>query len=84
MKNITTVTKKGQVTIPVMMRKKLQISSGDKIRFSLNKQGKVVLEPVKNDLDDLYGALSKERPEMKIEEQRKTAREWIGNQKGRA
>ena len=84
MKNITTVTKKGQVTIPRMVRKKLQINSGDKVEFTFNEQGKVVLQPVKTDLHRLYGILAKEKPELDIEEQRKAARDWIGNQKGRS
>ena len=84
MKNITTVTKKGQVTIPRMVRKKLQINSGDKVEFTFNEQGQVVLQPVKTDLNSLYGILAKERPELDIEEQRKAARDWISSKKGRS
>jgi len=82
-KKITTVTKKGQVTIPKMVREKLQINSGDKIEFIFNEQGQVILQPVKADLNSLYGILAKEKPELDIEEQRKAARDWISNQKGR-
>jgi antitoxin PrlF len=83
-KNITTVTKKGQVTIPRMVREKLQINSGDKVEFTFNEQGQVVLQPVKTDLNSLYGILAKERPELDIEEQRKAARDWISSKKGRS
>ena len=84
MNKITTVTKKGQVTIPGVVRKRLQINSGDKIEFIFNEQGQVVLQPVKADLSNLYGILAKEKPGLSIEEQRKAARDWIGNQKGRS
>ena len=84
MKKITTVTKKGQVTIPQIVREKLQIGYGDKVEFSFNEQGQVVLQPVKADLDSLYGILEKEKPDLDIEEQRKVARDWVGNRKGRS
>lgn len=84
MKKITTVTKKGQVTIPQIVREKLRIRSGDKIEFTFNEEGQVVLKPVKTHLESLYGILEKEKPGLNIEEQRKVARDWIGNQKGRS
>jgi AbrB family looped-hinge helix DNA binding protein len=83
-KRITTITKKGQVTIPQVVREKLQIGYGDKVEFTFNEQGQVVMQPVKTDLDKLYGVLEKDKPALEIEEQRKAAREWIGNQKGRS
>ncbi|NLL59176.1 MAG: AbrB/MazE/SpoVT family DNA-binding domain-containing protein [Firmicutes bacterium] len=84
MRKITTVTKKGQVTIPRIVREKLQINCGDKVEFTFNKQGQVVLQPVKTNLDDLYGILKNEKPDLDIDEQRKIARDWIANQKGRS
>lgn len=84
MKKITTVTKKGQVTIPQIVREKLQIRYGDKVEFTFNEQGQVVLQPVKTDLDSLYGILEKEKPNLDIEEQRKVTRDWIGSQRGRS
>ena len=82
MRKITTVTKKGQVTIPRIIREKLQINCGDKVEFTFNKQGQVVLQPVKTNLDNLYGILKKEKPDLDIDEQRKIARDWIAEQKG--
>jgi AbrB family looped-hinge helix DNA binding protein len=84
MRKITTVTKKGQVTIPRIIREKLQINCGDKVEFTFNKQGQVVLQPVKTNLDNLYGILKKEKPDLDIDEQRKIARDWIAEQKGRS
>lgn len=84
MKRITTVTKKGQVTIPLLIREKLQIGYGDKVEFTLNKQDQVVLQPVKTDLNNLYGILEKKGPGLTPEEQRQAAREWISEKKGRS
>lgn len=84
MKTFTTITRKGQVTIPQAVREKLQIGYGDKVEFTFNEQGKLILQTVKTDLDSIYGILAQDRPAEKIEEQRKSAREWIGKQRGRS
>lgn len=39
----TTVTSKGQVTIPKKVRDRLGITPGSEVEFSLNEQGDVVL-----------------------------------------
>ncbi len=83
MRKITTVTRKGQVTIPQVVRERLQISYGDKVEFAFNEQGQVILKPIKTDLDLLYGVLEKERPALELENQRKAARDWVGGRKGR-
>ena len=83
MRKISTVTKKGQVTIPRIIREKLQINCGDKVEFTFNKQGQVVLQPVKINLNNLYRILKNEKLDLDIDEQRKNARDWIASQKGR-
>ena len=52
------VTSKGQVTIPLAIRKKLGISYGDEIDFKI-VDGEVVIEPVTKpiDIEDLQGIL---------------------------
>lgn len=57
MKNITTVTQKGQVTIPQELRKRLNIKTGTKLRFDIDdKDASVItIHPVK-DLISLKGA----------------------------
>ena len=39
----TTVTSKGQVTIPKKVRDRLGITPGSEVEFSLNNQGEIVL-----------------------------------------
>lgn len=62
----TTITTKGQVTIPEEVRLLLNAQPGDKAIFTpVPAKKKVVLEviPTKNVVNKLYGALH--RPEMK-------------------
>jgi len=49
MNQITTITTKGQVTIPVYFRELLKIKSGQKIEFAANKKAnELMLKPVKD------------------------------------
>jgi AbrB family looped-hinge helix DNA binding protein len=41
----TTVTTKGQVTIPKPIRDMLGVSAGSKVRFRRTNQGDIVIEP---------------------------------------
>ncbi|MCW3489939.1 AbrB/MazE/SpoVT family DNA-binding domain-containing protein [Dethiobacter alkaliphilus] len=83
MKRISSVTQKGQVTIPQVVREKLGIKYGDKVAFSFNEEGQVIIDRVSTDLDELYGILSDKKSSTPLEEERKLSREWIGEQKGR-
>lgn len=48
------VTSKGQVTLPVELRKRLGIHRGSRIRFNIPAAGPVQLERVAYDLEDLW------------------------------
>ncbi|MFZ4802851.1 MAG: AbrB/MazE/SpoVT family DNA-binding domain-containing protein, partial [Chlorobium sp.] len=52
---ITTMTSKGQVTIPKEIRDLLELHSGDRLEFTFEKGGRLVVTPVKKNVDDLYG-----------------------------
>jgi len=66
---ISSLTNKGQVTIPQSIRKALGLNSGDKIEFTLNKKGEVVIRPATNKVDELFGMLyNKERQPVSTEE----------------
>ncbi len=43
----TTITSKGQVTIPKHIRDALQLEPGSAVSFSVNRQGEVVLQRAK-------------------------------------
>lgn len=42
---MSTITSKGQVTLPKVLRDKLGLKPGSEVRFLLNAQGEVVVEP---------------------------------------
>lgn len=54
------VTSKGQVTIPVRVRRALDIESGDDVVFALEPDGARLRKRTR--LTDLYGALPATRP----------------------
>jgi AbrB family looped-hinge helix DNA binding protein len=81
MEKISTVTKKGQVTIPQVVREKMNITYGEKIEFVTNEKGEVVLKPLKTDLNDIYGALQDRKPEGTHEEHRKSAQAWAAGKR---
>ena len=52
-----TVTSKGQVTIPVEIRRHLGIGAADKVAFVINGQGAVELRPPRYTLKSIRGAI---------------------------
>jgi AbrB family looped-hinge helix DNA binding protein len=53
---VTTLTSKGQVTIPKEIRDELGLKPNDKIRFSLNN-GRVTLQKAYLSLEELAGSI---------------------------
>ena len=53
----STLTSKGQLTVPKEVRERLKLKTGDKIQFMINKEGKIELSPIKARLRDLKGIL---------------------------
>lgn len=56
-KDASTVTSKGQITLPKSVRERLGLRVGDRVRFRETAGGTVVVEPETADLMDLFGAL---------------------------
>jgi antitoxin PrlF len=52
------LTSKGQVTIPIAIRNKLNLKTGDTIDFRI-QDGEVKLVPVSKPVSDVFGILSK-------------------------
>jgi AbrB family looped-hinge helix DNA binding protein len=63
----STVTSKGQVTIPKEVRDALRIGSGDRVAFILREDGVVEMRPETVDLKDLYGVLKRTGKPVTIE-----------------
>ena len=63
----TTVTSKGQITIPKYIRDQLKIQSGDRIHFFIDDaNGTVTFLPVKTDVKELKGIVPKPKKSITI------------------
>jgi antitoxin PrlF len=54
-----TLTSKGQITIPLEVRKKLRLHAGDKIDFFETEGGQFVLQPKTGSVMEMRGILKK-------------------------
>lgn len=61
--SLSTITSKGQITIPKDIREKLMLGTGDKIEFVLTSDREALIRPVSKKVDELFGKLHK--PGMK-------------------
>lgn len=52
---VSTITSKGQITMPKKVREKLNIQVGDKVEFLIDENGGVYIFPVKSSLSKLKG-----------------------------
>lgn len=60
---VSTLTSKGQLTVPREVRKRLGVSQGDRIRFRFDEQGRLFLEPEGGaSLERLFGLLKHRAP----------------------
>ncbi|HEY4081585.1 MAG TPA: AbrB/MazE/SpoVT family DNA-binding domain-containing protein [Burkholderiaceae bacterium] len=65
----TTLTSKGQVTVPREIRDRLGLESGDKLSFTLLSDGTVVMRAKTRRLADLAGVLTRPgQPKVSIED----------------
>jgi AbrB family looped-hinge helix DNA binding protein len=53
----STLTSKGQVTLPKEIREFLKVKSGDLIDFIIDREGKVVVRPASVHVSELKGLL---------------------------
>lgn len=75
---ISTISSKGQVTIPVEVRRQLGVHPADKVAFVVSDEGKVEVRPVRFTLESVLGsieALPNESIDLdrEIEEAKETA-----------
>ncbi len=69
MPDATTMTAKGQVTVPREIRDRLGLKSGDKMAFTMLSDGTVVMRPRTRRLADLAGSLTRPgQPKVAIED----------------
>jgi AbrB family looped-hinge helix DNA binding protein len=65
---VSTLTSKGQLTIPKSIRKKFKLHRGDKIEFFVDKEGAIVLVPVKLSVKELKGMVPPPKKVISLEE----------------
>jgi antitoxin PrlF len=54
-----TVTSKGQITIPIEVRKSLKLKAGDKVDFFETEEGQFAIQPKKGSIMELRGLFQK-------------------------
>ena len=73
------VTSKGQITIPLEVRKKLGIKPGDRVRFIEGEKGEFILKPKAGSIMDLKGFARWTGKPVSIKEMNETiAKGWAG------
>jgi antitoxin PrlF len=73
---VSTVTSKGQVTIPVEIRRRLRLGQGDKVSFVMEDDGTIELKaPKYRDVASLVGAAGTLSEPMSWEQIQEIARE---------
>ena len=68
-----TLTSKGQITVPKEIREHLGVEPGDRLNFSIGREGDVTVEPETVDLRSLRGMLKSKR-HVSLEDMEKAIR----------
>jgi AbrB family looped-hinge helix DNA binding protein len=73
----TRVSQKGQVTIPLEVRRRLGIKVGDRVTFEI-QEGNVAVLRRSSWLDDFAGSVPHPDPPLTIEQERRAFEEGVG------
>ena len=65
---MTTVTSKGQITIPIQVRQSLDIDAGDKVEFVELAPGKFLFVAATRSVSELKGMFGKPKKVVSIDE----------------
>ncbi len=85
----TTLTSKGQITLPKSIRDRLALKVGDRLRVSTDRRGRVTLDRERGPAaGDLYGVLGRLAPatpasidDMRAAVRRRAGRDFAGKRK---
>lgn len=55
---VSTMTSKGQVTIPKSIRDRLELQTGDRLDFRLEEDGTIRIYPIARKVVDVFGVLA--------------------------
>ena len=77
-----TMTSKGQITIPKVIRDRLQLTAGEKVDFIVTDNGTVILRPITRKVDDLFGRLRQYRKStpVSVEQMNEAIRDRMKNE----
>ena len=70
----STLTSKGQTTIPRKIRVYLGLNVGDKLEFIIDEDGKVILQLINVDVKELKNVLPRTKKKASIEDMNKAIR----------
>ena len=63
---LSTLTSKGQITIPKGLRESMSLDTGDKVEFIINEQNEIVIKPITKKAIDVFGQLSKYKKDKPV------------------
>ncbi len=69
-----TITSKGQITIPKVIRDSMGLKSGDRIKFMQSEKGQTAFLPISESIEDLRGIVPKPKKSVTIEDMNETIR----------
>ena len=74
----STITTKGQITIPKDIRNILNVGKGDRVEFFVNTDGSVTIFPVTTDITALKGLVPKPKKHVSLGDMKNAIREHGG------
>ena len=80
---LATLTSKGQLTVPKVIRERLGLEAGDRVDFRLEQDGSARMLPVTRKASEVFGTLSayrKKRP-VSVERMDENLRKSFGRRK---
>lgn len=75
---ISTMTSKGQITIPVEVREFLKLAAGDQLEFLPQENGTVILVPATMNVTELKGMLPRPKRPISLDAMQKAIRKRGG------
>jgi antitoxin PrlF len=74
----TTLTSKGQLTLPKAIRDRLHLRVGDRLEVTLREDGVILMEPVTVDVSQLKGILPAPASPVSLEAMEEAIRQRAG------
>jgi AbrB family looped-hinge helix DNA binding protein len=81
--SVATLTSKGQVTIPSDVRARLRLQQGDRLEFTVQDDGSILVRPRRGDVRALFGMLKASRS-VTVEDMNRTIQDAAAEGSGPA